>query len=552
MPKTTTRNSERRRCRPWSLLGAVLLASCTGLIGAVDADGGSIEGAGGDGGAIAYTGPVALPAGVRRLTQAEVVTSVATLLGVPADPIGIALGTDTRQTGFTRNADQRVGSVQADALWHAVEGLAGTAVTQRLTQLAPCTTSGGSDTCAKAFIHDFGPKAFRRALTAAEEAALFTVYTVGKTQDGTYAAGVGLVITAVLQSPSFLYLTELGDAVVDGGTTLTGEEAATQLAYLLTGGPASAALLTQGRQGALTTADGRETAARALLATATGKAQVERLVLEWIGADAVDSSSKDGVLYPEWPGMRPDVLAESKWIIDSVLFQGDGKLSSLLLTDTTFMTPALASYYNDMSGSGQVPFPAPRRGLLLAGAFLSANSQPASTAPVKRGAAVRKKLLCQVLPVPTNLGVINVPPPDPTKTTRERFSAHSATPVCATCHSQLDPIGFSMESFDPVGRYRTTENGKPVDVSGELINAEDASGSFANGVELMQRLANAEIVKKCLPRQVFRFAAARSGGGEEETFSHFVAGRPSAVDAKVVELLVDWVKSDAFMTRRVE
>jgi hypothetical protein len=154
--------------------------------------------------------------------------------------------------------------------------------------------------------------------------------------------------------------------------------------------------------------------------------------------------------------------------------------------------------------------------------------------------------------VPTNLGVINVPPPDPTKTTRERFSAHSATPVCATCHSQLDPIGFSMESFDPVGRYRTTENGKPVDVSGELINAEDASGSFANGVELMQRLANAEIVKKCLPRQVFRFAAARSGGGEEETFSHFVAGRPSAVDAKVVELLVDWVKSDAFMTRRVE
>ena len=371
---------------------------------------------------------------------------------------------------------------------------------------------------------------------------LNTVYTVGKTQDGTYAAGVGLVITAVLQSPSFLYLTELGDAVVDGGTTLTGEEAATQLAYLLTGGPASAALLTQGRQGALTTADGRETAARALLATATGKAQVERLVLEWIGADAVDSSSKDGVLYPEWPGMRPDVLAESKWIIDSVLFQGDGKLSSLLLTDTTFMTPALASYYNDMSGSGQVPFPAPRRGLLLAGAFLSANSQPASTAPVKRGAAVRKKLLCQVLPVPTNLGVINVPPPDPTKTTRERFSAHSATPVCATCHSQLDPIGFSMESFDPVGRYRTTENGKPVDVSGEPREC----------VELMQRLANAEIVKKCLPRQVFRFAAARSGGGEEETFSHFVAGRPSAVDAKVVELLVDWVKSDAFMTRRVE
>lgn len=478
--------------------------------------------------------------------------SVAALLGVPADPIATALGSDTRQTGFTRNADQRVGSVQADALWHAVEGLVETAVTQRLAQLAPCATSGGSDACAKSFIHDFAGKAFRRTVTASEEAALFTVYTVGKTQDGTYAAGIGLVISAVLQTPSFLYLTELGDAVVAGRTSLTGEEAATALAYLLTGGPASADLLAQGRQGALATADGREPAARALLATPEGKAQIQRFVLEWIGADAVDSSSKDAALFPEWPGMRADVLTESRWIIDSVLFQGDGKLSSLLLTDTTYMTPALAGYYTDMSGAGRVPFPAPRRGLLLAGAFLAANSQPASTAPVKRGAAVRKKLLCQVLPVPTNLGVINVPPPDPTKTTRERFSAHGATPVCAACHAELDPIGFAMESFDAVGRYRTTENGKAVETHGELLNAGDATGTFANGVELLQRLADAKIVKQCFPRQVFRYASGRSGGDEEETFSQFVEARPSAVEAKVLELLVDWVRSDSFMTRRVE
>lgn len=530
--------------------------SCTGIVGATPGEAGYRGGAGGPdgsgGGQTTLAAPVPVPAGIRRLTQREAQASVEVLLGISGASYAAALGTDTRQTGFTRNADQRVGSVQADALWHAALGLAQAAVTERLNELAPCTTKGGSDTCAKAFIHGFAGQAFRRALTAAEEAALFTVYTTGKTQDGTYAAGIGLVIAAVLQAPSFLYLTELGGAVVDGRTSLSGEEAATQLAYLLTGRPASDATLAQGRAGQLATPEGREAAARALLGTPEGHAQVRHFVLEWLGSDALESSSKDGVLYPEWPALRAEVLAQSNELIEAALFESDGTVRSLLLADSVWVTPALASYYVDTPGSGLVPFPAPRRGFLLTAGFLAANAQPASTAPVKRGAAVRKKLLCQELPVPTNLGVISVPPPDPTKTTRERFQAHSTSPACAGCHAQLDPVGFAMESFDPVGRYRTTENGKPVDTSGALTNAGDATGPFANGVELVERLADARIVKECLPRQVFRFASGRSGGDEEETFFEFVRDRPSALDGKVVELLVDWAKSDSFMTRSVQ
>jgi len=541
------------------LTAAGLLVSCTGIVGATPGEPGYMAGAGGAGGPEGSGGgrttlaaPVPPPAGIRRLTQREAQASVEVLLGVPGTSYGAALGTDTRQRGFTRNADQRVGSVQADALWVAVEGLAQAAVSGRLAQLAPCTTSGGSEACAKAFIGSFAAKAFRRALTAAEEAALLTVYATGKTQDGTYAAGIGLVITAVLQSPSFLYVTELGDAVVDGRTTLSGDEAATQLAYFLSGRPPSDAMVAQGRAGQLATPDGREAAARALLGTAEGHAQVQRFVLEWLGTDALESTWKDAVLFPEWPSLRADLLAQSNELIDGALFEADGTVRSLLLADSVWVTPALASYYVDTPGSGVVPFPAPRRGFLLTAGFLAANAQPASTAPVKRGAAVRKKLLCQELPVPTNLGVISVPPPDPTKTTRERFQAHSTSPACAGCHAQLDPIGFAMESFDPVGRYRTIENGKSVDTSGELTNAGDATGPFANGVELAERLAAASIVRECLPRQVFRFASGRSGGDEEETFFEFVRDRPSALDGKVVELLVDWARSDSFMTRSVQ
>ncbi len=139
--------------------------------------------------------PVFLPAGVRRLTQTEVRAAAAALLGVPATELSTALGTDARQAGFTRNADQRVDSVQADALWQAAQAVAHQAVTTRLDALAPCATTGGSEACAQTFVHTFAPRAFRRAVTAEEEAGLLTVFRAG----ASYAEGLELAITAVLQ-----------------------------------------------------------------------------------------------------------------------------------------------------------------------------------------------------------------------------------------------------------------------------------------------------------------------------------------------------------------
>jgi hypothetical protein len=561
--KTTSSGESRRR--PVAVVAAVALtAACTGLVGPAARLDAKLGGDGGTGdgeadGGTAWSGPVALTAGVRRLTMKEAQAAVEALLGVSGGPFTTALGTDTRQTGFTRNAAQAVSSVQADALWQAAAGLAQAAVTDHLATLAPCSNSNDSnindsDTCAKSFIRTFAARAFRRTPTAGEEAQLFTVYTVGRTQEGTYAGGVQLVIAAVLQSPSFLYVTELGEPTgSDGGLRLTGEELANELAFLFTGGPPSDALLDAGRTGALATADGREAVVRQLLSTAAGRAQVERFVLEWFGQDTVDTVSKDGVLYPEWPSYRADVLAESKWIIDATVIDGDGTLKSLLTTPTSSVTPALAKFYGDYpAAGGQVTLPPARRGLLLTAGFLAANSQPASTAPVKRGAGVRKKLLCQTIPVPTTLGVITVPEPDPTKTTRERFDAHSQTPACAGCHAQLDPIGFSMEGFDPVGRFRSTENGKPVDTTGTLLNAGDATGGFDAGVDLLARLAESEIVKDCVPRQVYRYASGRNGGHEEETFFQAVRAHPAKAQANIIELLVDWARSDSFIERRTE
>ncbi len=495
--------------------------------------------------------PVYAPAGIRRLSQLEARTAASALLGLPALEVATALGSDLRQAGFTRNADQRVGSVQADALWQAADTVAHAAVTSRLTTVAPCATAGGSEACAQTFIHTFGSRAFRRGITPAEEAALLSVYRAGQT-GSTYAGGIELVISAVLQSASFLYVTELGTTTSGTSTRLTGEELATSLSLLFSGAPADDALLAAGRAGELDTPEGRASAARALLANPAARLQVERLLLEWQGSDEVDQLAKDSTVFPDWSAVRADMLAESRAIVDSVLFEGDGTLSSLLSTPQTNVTPALASFYG-LTGSGPIAQPSSRRGLLLAGGFTAANAHFEATAPIKRGAVVRKKLLCQELPLPTAVGLnIVVPAPDPTKTTRERFSVHSTNAACAGCHKMLDPIGFALESFDAVGRYRTTENGKPIDTSGELVNAGDAEGAFTDAVGLSALLANSKTVSKCFNHQLFRFASGRSGTEEERTFSDFLRDRPSARDGKIIELLVDYAQSESFVTRRLQ
>jgi hypothetical protein len=530
----------------WFICGVPLLLACTGTIEPISQTPGAVAG----GGAAQHLLPVYARAGIRRLSQSEVQTAAALLLGISAQGLAAALGSDTRQENFTRNADQRVGSVAAEDLWQALQSLAHEAVTQRLEALAPCpATPTGSDACAQEFIHRFAVQAFRRSVSASEEASLFAVFQAGKL-DGTYALGIELVINAVLQSGSFLYVTELGAAPSALTVNLTGEEIATNLALLFTGAPADELLLSQGRSGRLNTATARAAAARALLKSPGGPAQVSRLLLEWLGIDTVDSAPKDTTLFPQWSALRADVLSESRSMVSAVVDSGDGTFKSLLLTPQTTVSAPLATFYA-LPSSGFVMQPSYRRGLLLTSGFLASHSRPDSTTPVKRGAIIRKKLLCQELVFPSSSSVvIVVPPPDPTQTTRERFAVHSANPTCWSCHRLLDPIGFALENFDATGRYRRLENNKTIDASGMLSGAGDADGAFDDAAGLVARLADSTAVRECFQRQVFRFGSGVSGPDEERTFLDFLKQRPAASTQKIVDLLIAYVESDSFILRR--
>jgi hypothetical protein len=196
-----------------------------------------------------------------------------------------------------------------------------------------------------------------------------------------------------------------------------------------------------------------------------------------------------------------------------------------------------------------------RRGILNQAAFLSVYAHATESAPVLRGVAVLRRVTCTDIPSPTSLNLNVVPPvPDPSKTTRERFAVHSKDPACAACHNRIDPLGFSFEGLDGMGRERKMENGRPIDSRATLSGGFSFDGSYADSSELSLRLADSPELRSCFARQLFRYAAARSGAQAEAAEARFVdsiMALPADARGKFAELVVAFVASDAFIERGV-
>jgi len=495
----------------------------------------------------------ALPARIRRLTNAEFDASVKALLGVESK-FGASFTPDTRQTGFTRNDAQRVDPVFMTQLDAAAKQLA-QAAKDRLSQLAPCNDPNtGGEACARTFLASFVPRAYRRPAEPRELDALLAVYKIGA-EGASYADGLAVVIQALLESPGFLYVTELGAA-----GRLTDHEIASALAYLLSGGPPDNELLMAAKAGQLQLPEVRKMHAVRLLAQPAAAAQLTRMVQEWLGIDRISDTAKDSKVYPDFEGLRPAMQKEADAFVSEVVWKRKGSVSDLFTADWTPAEDALARMYLNLQPNAQVTrndgkvslSGVRRRGLLGQAAFLSVYAHAHETAPVLRGVTVLRKLACFNVPAPTSLNVNIVPPvQDPQKTTRERFAIHSKDAACAACHKNIDPIGFSFEWLDGMGRERAMENNRPIDSSAQLQAGLSFDGSYADSGALSAQLAGSPELASCFARHVFRNAAARNteNEGAEAAFLKQVEAMPASERGKPGELLATFVASDLFVTR---
>jgi hypothetical protein len=200
------------------------------------------------------------------------------------------------------------------------------------------------------------------------------------------------------------------------------------------------------------------------------------------------------------------MLDENHSFIGSVLFGGDGTFTSLMTGTSTKVPAEVATLYGAQSGAMSLN-PAERAGLMTRVGFLTLTGSPTGSHPVKRGRKVYERFLCGVLPPPPN----NVPPPKPASdggTTRDRFEEHDMNPCAQGCHSLMDPLGFAFEHYDGIGRYRTEDNGLPVD-SATSVTVDGATHPVADAVELSKLLAESPTAQGCFAAQWARFAFVR-------------------------------------------
>ncbi len=299
--------------------------------------------------------------------------------------------------------------------------------------------AGGSEaSCGETIIRSFGPRAFRRPMTHAEVKQYHALFTAERSNSN-YAGAITQVVETLVQSPKVVYRPELGSADQGERRALNGYEIASELAYLLTDAPPDDALLAAAQSRALFTSAQREAEARRLLAGPTAKVPLRHFVEVFVGTSRLEELVKTPEVYPLFtPALRDSMKNETARFIDSVLWEGDGTLKTLLTANYSFVNSSLAKVYGvaDPQSEALVKTalnPMQRAGLLTQASVLAAHSKASESFPIGRGKFVQVRLLCQVLPrPPQNLGIKRVPS-NPALTTRERFAQHSSAPACIGC-----------------------------------------------------------------------------------------------------------------------
>ncbi len=481
------------------------------------------------GGAVDCAAPPPGPRVLRRLSHVEYRNTIAALLGeAAAAEVDGALTPDVVVDGFDNHAAALVvGDLLADQYRLLAEALAESV---ELAGLVPCDPAAGGRNCARQFVVDFGLRAFRRPLTADDLERYVAIYDLVAADDG-FEGGMRWVISAFLQSPHFLYRTELGKRGADG-FELTAYEIATALSYLAWQAPPDEALLDLAARGMLYDPAVVETELARLIEDPRSEATLRHFAWRWLGLDRLDSVTRDPSIYPALTDDIRRAMAGQTARFLAERWRDGGTLADLFLTQDEHLTDGLADFYglpaSEQAADGEgfrrrsLEF-SPYGGLLTQGSLLTTHALPTTSSPIHRGLLVRERLLCQHLPPPPVNLDISPPPVDPELSTRARYAQHSDDPACSGCHALIDPIGFAFEHFDGIGRWRQDDGMHAIDASGEIVGSGATDGRFDGVEELAALLAVSPEVEACYAEQWLRFGFGGTDELPAECYVHRVA-----------------------------
>jgi hypothetical protein len=471
--------------------------------------------------------------------------------------------------GPTDNRETREGAAlrEMEIMGPINAGSATTSPTyQRVFVCRPAKTAD-EPACAKTILSTLARRAYRRPVTDADMKVLLDFYSEGRAK-GSFETGIELALQRVLISPSFLFRTEFdppsaaqAPAAVKSSNVYRVSDLtlASRLSFFLWSSIPDDELLGLAERGKLSDPAVLAQQTRRMLADPRSKAFTSNFAGQWLSLRRLKDIVPDPFLYPDYG----DTLAlgfqkEAELFFDSIVRE-DRPLVDFLDADYTFVNERLAQHYGIPNVKGinfqrvTLPADSPRRGLLGKGAILTVTSLPNRTSPVVRGKWVLQTIL-------------GAPPPEPppdvpslpengekvtkVRTLRERLEQHRASPICASCHKLMDPIGFALESFDAVGRYRTfDENFEPIDNSGDYPD-----GSKINGLPGLRQVLvkHSDQVNANIAKTLLTYALGRGVEYYDVPAVRAILREAAPQNYRFSSIVLGIVKSAPFQMRRFD
>ncbi|HVU49569.1 MAG TPA: DUF1592 domain-containing protein, partial [Polyangia bacterium] len=461
------------------------------------------------------------PARVWRLTDAEYVNAVAQVFGVrvPSE-VTAADAAPADFSNFSEAPELTVQATTVAAYQKAAHAAASTAVAANLSIFVPCGKSP-SDACVEGFIHNRIARAFGRPVTDGETQDLLAMYHLGLSES--VAAGVRMIIEAALQSPSFLYRTELGPQTSGGPTAkvkLTPYELASAVSFALTDSVPDDELWGHAADGTLATPSVLAAQVDRVLATPAAQTNLGKQAGYWLGVEKLQSIvPKNTTLFPAWTAsVQQDLYTSARLFVRDLM--GSGTMNDLLSSRRMYLNANLASVYGIPGVTGTdlqpVDVQAPGRdsGIFTQPAVLAAWSHPDRGDAVHRGLFIYNAFVCgpTIPPPPPNAQTVAATfPADASQRELAMLRATNAA-GCGACHGLFDPLGLSTENYDPIGRYVTTDStGQPIDASATLKNlGPDLDGPINGLPDVVAKLKAGRRASDCASRNMAAIVLGRS------------------------------------------
>ena len=500
---------------------------------------------------------------IRRLTKTEYANTLRDLYGV--DPsIADTLPAEVEGEGFLNS----ISPLQSELFLGiankvidqiiAPEGQAPTAVQKRLFGETPKGTDLRK--AARGVARTLARDAYRRPPTDEELDVLVDVYDLARNNELNHPAALGLMLKAVLVSPQFLFITPAGEPESKDAIVLLDDfQLASRLSYLLWSAPPDAELAALADKGELHKPEVLRTQVERLLKDARSRALFDGFGAQWLRVNELDGQVFDPKTFPQMtPALRTAMMDEARLFFESIVSENQSVVR-FVSSDYTFVNEPLAKVYGlEQSVRGpkmrRVKLTNPNRGGILSmPATLATTSFPNRTSPVLRGVWVLERILGERVPPPP-ADIPELEEQDHKKieglTLRQRTELHQSEATCRNCHKILDPIGFGLENFDAIGRWREkNDQGLAIDSAGKLPDGKE----FSTPAELKRLLAKREAdLARNVTERLMAYALGRQLEGYDDVVIDQLMVKIAADNYRVRTIITEVITSYLFTHRRIK